>query len=98
MMWAAGDCVLIKGINNSCGRWFGRLNVWPVVQRELREGARRPVNHRLRLASGLIGSVLFWLVARNSDSLGTHVGAALLAALHSVLLLFIFAMVPVSAA
>jgi hypothetical protein len=29
------------------------LNFWPVVQRELREGARRPINHRLRFWSAV---------------------------------------------
>jgi len=89
---------LFNGIKSLWNWPFGRLNVWPVVQRELREGARRPVNHRLRIGSGLIGSLLFWIVVRNSDELGTQVGAALLATLHSVLLLFIFVVIPVSAA
>ena len=32
--------------------------IWPVVQRELREGARRPLNYWLRVGAGAAGVLL----------------------------------------
>lgn len=80
------------------GGWFPRLNIWPVVQRELREGARRPVNHRLRLWSAGVGTLLFYGVVANSDELAVQMGGWLLGGLHSLLLGLIFLIVPALAA
>ncbi len=79
-------------------RLFGRLNVWPVVQRELREGARRSINHRLRLLSGVIGTLLLWFVVSNSDAPVSSLGKELLSGLHCAILALIFLVVPASAA
>ena len=40
--------------------------VWPVVQRELREAARRPLNHWLRVAGAGVGVIIFCLVTADS--------------------------------
>ena len=78
--------------------WFprslGRFNVWPVVQRELRVGARRPVNHRLRLISAFVGIAVVWLIAENVDESPAQMGRYFLAGLHTVLIGLIFLIVP----
>jgi hypothetical protein len=73
---------------------LAKLNIWPVIQRELREGARRPVNHRIRLGTAFVGTVLLWLIVANSDVATVELGGWLLAALHSLLLGLIFLIVP----
>ena len=78
--------------------WLNRINVWAVVQRELREGARRPVNHRLRFCSVIAGMLLLWIIVDISGASGPEVGSYLLGGLHSVLLGLIFLVVPASAA
>jgi ABC-type transport system involved in multi-copper enzyme maturation permease subunit len=71
------------------------FNVWPVVQRELREGARRPVNHRLRFGSAAVGTLLLWIIsAHNSDVSAAQVGGWLFASLHTLLLGLIAVIVP----
>jgi ABC-type Na+ efflux pump permease subunit len=75
-------------------RSLGRFNVWPVVQRELREGARRPVNHRLRLMSAGVGMLVVWLMAASLDEPAAQMGRLFLAGLHTVLLGLIFLIVP----
>ncbi len=71
-----------------------RLNVWPVAVRELREAARRPAHRRLRLCSAAVGVVLLWIIVANSHGSSIRTGSLLLGALHSLLLLLIFSIVP----
>ncbi len=70
------------------------FNVWPVVQRELREGARRPVNHRLRFGSAAVGTLLLWFIVATVDRPSAQMGSWLLAGLHTLLLLLILLVVP----
>src|SRR5271170_5831836 len=73
---------------------FPELNVWPVAHRELREAARRPVNHRLRLLSAGVGTLLLWVVIANSNKSPARLGSGLFGGLHSLLLGLILAIVP----
>lgn len=83
----------------SCFGRLARLSIWPVVQRELREGARRPVNHRLRLFSGVVGTLLLGIIAVKLRDSGTRaVGGYLLVGLHSAVLGLIFLTVTASSA
>jgi ABC-type Na+ efflux pump permease subunit len=75
-----------------------RLNVWPVLQRELREGARRRANHRLRLLSAGVATLLLWAIAANMARSSAQVGSWIFAALHSLLLGLILLIVPGMAA
>jgi ABC-type transport system involved in multi-copper enzyme maturation permease subunit len=68
--------------------------LWPVVQRELREGARRPINHRLRFLSALVGTLLLWKLIASSDAPANQLGGYLLSALHALVLGLIFVIVP----
>jgi len=68
--------------------------IWPVVQRELREGARRPVNHRLRFLSAVVGTLLLWFVVGLYFGPIEELGGYLLGCLHSLVLGLIFAIVP----
>jgi ABC-type Na+ efflux pump permease subunit len=80
---------------------FSSLNVWPVLQRELREGARKPVNHRLRCLSCGVGMVLPWVIlARPHRGYMTTVlfGSWLFGIFHSMLLALILIVVPALAA
>ena len=65
-----------------------------MVQRELREGARRPVNHRLRFGSAGVGTLLLWIIVANSDEPANQLGGWLLGGLHSLTLGLIFMIVP----
>jgi ABC-type Na+ efflux pump permease subunit len=70
--------------------------LWPVVQRELRESARRPINSWLRLAGAGAGVVFFCCTSTNMpDSI---VGGYLFSCLHLLLLCLICALVPALAA
>jgi ABC-type transport system involved in multi-copper enzyme maturation permease subunit len=73
---------------------LSRLNVWPVAQRELREGARRPVNHRLRVLSAGVGAGLLLLIAANLNMPAAQMGRWLFACLHTWLLALIVLIVP----
>ncbi len=79
-------------------RKLTHVNVWPVVQRELREGARRPVNHRLRFWSVAVGTLLLWNIVARSDKPADQLGGWLFASLHNLLLGLIFLIVPALAA
>src|SRR5579864_2928278 len=73
--------------------------MWPVVQRELRESARRPVNHRLRFWCGTFGALLLWVVVENNDGMtSAEIGPRLLVSMHILLLGLIFMTVPLLAA
>ncbi len=66
--------------------------------RELREGARRPMNHRLRMLSAAVGMVVLGGMAADANQTGARAGANLLAGLHTALLGLILLVVPASAA
>jgi ABC-type Na+ efflux pump permease subunit len=83
-----------NGKENSLFRLLARFDVWPVVQRELREGARRPVNHRLRFLSAGVGTLVVGLIAANLDEPAAQMGRWFLAGLHTVLLGLICLIVP----
>ena len=72
----------------------GLSNVWPVLQRELREGSRRPANRRLRLLSASVGTGLLWVIARNLRLPAAQLGGYLLVSLHSLLMGLILLIVP----
>ena len=72
----------------------GPSNVWPVLQRELREGSRRPANRRLRLLSASVGTGLLWVIARNLRLPTAQLGGYLLVSLHSLLMGLILLIVP----
>lgn len=69
-----------------------------MVQRELREGARRPFNHWLRVASAGGGMILFYLVAEYPKVPASVIGGRLFASIHTLLLLLVFCFVPVMTA
>jgi ABC-type Na+ efflux pump permease subunit len=71
-----------------------RLNVWPVLQRELREAARRRANHRLRLFSAGVATLLLWAIAAHMARSSAQMGSWIFAALHSLLLGLILLIVP----
>ena len=73
-------------------RFFGGIG--PVAQRELREGARRPVNHRLRFLSAVVGALLLWRLVASFDGSENELGGYLLINLHSMVLWLIFVIVP----
>ena len=75
------------------GSWFDRFQVWPVVQRELRENARRSANRRLRLASAIIGTLLIAFLVATADGPETGLGGRLLGGIHTLLLLLILLVV-----
>jgi ABC-type Na+ efflux pump permease subunit len=82
---------------NSKVRLLTRFNVWPVVQRELREASRRPVNHRLRLLSAGVGTLLLWVIVailRVQRAPEAQLGGWLLCGLHTFLLGLILLVVP----
>ena len=68
--------------------------IWPVVQRELREGARRPVNHRLRFLSAVVVTVVLWVAFAEQDYEVEEMGGYLLGQLHAFILTLIFVIVP----
>jgi ABC-type Na+ efflux pump permease subunit len=73
---------------------LSQLDVWPVAQRELREGARRPVNHRLRVLSASVATLLLWVMAANLRLPPAQMGRWLFAGLHTLLLGLIALIVP----
>jgi ABC-type transport system involved in multi-copper enzyme maturation permease subunit len=82
------------GDGNSKGRFLRRSNVWPVVQRELREASRRKANRRLRLLSAGVGTFLLWLIVAHVPLPTARLGSYLLSSLHSLLLWLILLVVP----
>lgn len=76
------------------GRLFS-LNAWPVLQRELREGARRPALRRLRLLGALAAALMAAkFLAGTTNDPEEVVGPALLAYLHALIMGFMFLVVP----
>src|SRR5580658_8332700 len=66
--------------------------IWPVVHRELRAGARRPINQWLRVAGALGGVIVFWVSASNAPI--TSVGGEIFFGIHRLLMLLIMCVVP----
>src|SRR5690242_14699374 len=77
---------------------LNRFAAWPVVQRELREGARRPVNYKLRLLSAGVGAIVFYINIAHPDKTMPQMGGWILSCLHVWLLGLIFLSVPLLAA
>jgi ABC-type Na+ efflux pump permease subunit len=81
-------------------RRSGVRGVWPVLQRELRETARRPANHWLRVGSGAAGIFMVYGTSRLFGQYMTPsaIGTQIFLALHRMLLLLIFCVVPIMSA
>jgi ABC-type Na+ efflux pump permease subunit len=69
-----------------------RAGMWPVVQRELREAARRPLNHWLRFGAALVGVGLVCAVPSGLPE--SETGTFLFDHLHLLLLCLICGLVP----
>ncbi|MGD1083217.1 MAG: ABC transporter permease subunit [Verrucomicrobiota bacterium] len=70
----------------------------PVVQRELREGARRPFNYWLRVGGATAGVLLLYAVHKSAQGDQTTEGIQLFTSLHLMLLVLICALVPAMSA
>ena len=66
----------------------------PVAQRELREGARRPINHWLRVGSAAAGTIMLCAIVADYGRPAAELGSWLFAGLHSLLLGLICLIVP----
>jgi len=75
------------------GCWLGRFQVWPVVQRELRESARRSANRRLRLASAILGTLMIAVLVTTAGGPEAGLGSRLLGGIHTLLLVVILLVV-----
>ena len=69
-----------------------------VVQRELREGARRPFNYWLRVAGAAAGAVLLYVINQGTNGNQAAEGLRLFTGLHEMLLVLICVMVPAMSA
>jgi ABC-type Na+ efflux pump permease subunit len=67
--------------------------VWPVVQRELRESARRPLNHWLRLLGASAGGLIFCVVSAAREP-ASFIGNQMFVNIHRLVLFLICALVP----
>jgi len=70
----------------------------PVVQRELREGARRPFNYWLRVAGAAAGVALLYVINQSENGDQATEGLRLFTGLHEMLLALICVMVPAMSA
>jgi ABC-type transport system involved in multi-copper enzyme maturation permease subunit len=70
----------------------------PVVQRELREGARRPFNYWLRVAGATAGVLLLYSIHSSAGGNQAAEGLQLFTSLHVLLLALICCMVPAMSA
>jgi ABC-type transport system involved in multi-copper enzyme maturation permease subunit len=68
--------------------------IWPVAQRELREGARGKGNRRMRFWSALAGTLVLWFVLANTDEPEAELGFDLFVRLHITLVGLILLVVP----
>jgi len=68
------------------------------VQRELREGARRPFNYWLRVAGATAGALLLYVVHQSASGNQAAQGLQLFTSLHLLLLALILVMVPAMSA
>jgi len=81
----------------SKNRFLG--GTWPVVQRELREGARRPFNYWLRVGAATAGLLMVvYIMNENRDEEDKVMGQYLFAGLHVVLMGLICLVVPLMTA
>lgn len=74
-----------------------RGGIWPVLQRELRAGARRPFLYWLRTGAGLgaVASLVPLMLQAERENISVpDLGTALFGALHSLLLILMGAVVP----
>jgi ABC-type transport system involved in multi-copper enzyme maturation permease subunit len=75
------------------------LNVWPVLQRELRENSRRWPNYWMRALAALLGTLVLWAVLEGgSEDSATTIGLRLFCFLHVMLLMLIGLAVPLMTA
>jgi ABC-type transport system involved in multi-copper enzyme maturation permease subunit len=72
--------------------FFG--GIWPVVQRELRVGARRPFNYWVRVGAAAAGTLVLWYIVGNMEEPPATIGSWLFACLHALLLWLICLFVP----
>ena len=73
--------------------------IWPVVQRELREGARRPFNYWLRVGAASAGLLaVVYITAENRNETEKVMGQNLFAGLHVLLIGLICLVVPLMTA
>lgn len=79
------------------GGGFAWLSFWPALQRELREGARRPANHRLRVGTALGGTILLWAISISLNAPAARVGTWLFAGTHTLVLAFLVLTTPAMA-
>ena len=70
----------------------------PVIQRELREGARRPFNYWLRVAGASAGVLLLYSINKSAGGNQAVGGLQLFTGLHEMLLALICVMVPAMSA
>ena len=68
--------------------------VWPVVQRELREGARRPFNYWLRVGAGAAGLLVVVYQTHGRNVGDKEMGVVLFGELHLLLMGLICLVVP----
>ena len=73
-------------------------NFLPVVQRELREGARRPFNYWLRVAGATAAVLLLYSINQSAGGNQAAEGLRLFTGLHEMLLVLICLMVPAMSA
>ena len=74
------------------------FSAWTVAEREVREGARRWANYRLRVGSGLAGAALLWITINNASGGMGQTGLQLFLRLHCLMLVLIIGIVPAMAA
>ena len=73
--------------------------IWPVVQRELREGARRPFNYWLRVGAASAGLIaVVYITAESRNETEKVMGQNLFAGLHVLLIGLICLVVPLMTA
>jgi len=73
-------------------------NFLPVVQRELREGARRPFNYWLRVAGAAAAGLLLYFINQSAGGNQAAEGLRLFTGLHEMLLVLICVLVPAMSA
>jgi ABC-type transport system involved in multi-copper enzyme maturation permease subunit len=74
------------------------LNVWPVLQRELRENSRRSLNHWMRMWAAGAGTGTLWAIMADPGEPAAAMGPLLFAVFHGLLLFLIGLSVPIMAA
>src|SRR5438876_10127626 len=70
------------------------VNVWPVIQRELRAEARNPHHHWLRLTSAAAVLAYFFIITRDYNGPPSYLGRRLFAGLFHSSILFTLVLTP----